>query len=220
MELVRLAAELHTWEDNDGRKWRENIRPLEIRIVELTKDYLPRLSFPIRTGVHPDTAFALGQALDYARTIADAELEQLIVQRGHDFYLGDRDYPARYEPSGEDFFSAGLNEADFMRRILPKKEFSAWLDRFLPGPLEKKVGNLLKPVEVLDVTDGKLVHLAGLDLSRAWTWCGIASALAEDDPQRTILDEAAARHAAMGYKYVFSGHYEGEHSVHGYLWDS
>ena len=98
-----------------------------------------------------------------------------------------------------------------MRRILPKEEFSAWLDRFLPRPLERKVGNLLKPVEVPDITDGKLVHLAGLDLSRAWTWRGIASALAEDDPQRTILDEAAASHAKMGYRYVFSGHYEGEH---------
>jgi hypothetical protein len=208
---LRLAAELHTWDDDDGKKWRANIRPLEVKIVELAKGYLPRLSHPIRTGVHPDTAFALGQALDYARVVGDKELEQLIVRRGREFYLDNRDYPAAYEPSGEDFFSAGLNEADFMRRILSKPEFSKWLDQFLPGLAEKKVGNLLTPVEVTDVTDGKLVHLAGLDLSRGWTLRGIGSAFDNDDRRKPVLDAAAASHARTGYKYVFSGHYEGEH---------
>ncbi|MBC8868311.1 MAG: DUF2891 domain-containing protein [Planctomycetes bacterium] len=208
---LRLATELHTWDDEDGREWRDAFRPLENKIVELMKGYLPRLSHPIRTGVHPDTAFALGQATDYARTVGDDELEKLIIKCGRDYYVGDRNYPAQYEPSGEDFFSAGLNEADFMRRILPKDEFSDWLDRFFPGLREKQVGNLLEPVEVTDVTDGKLVHLAGLDLSRGWTMLGIASALEQDDQRKTILTEAALSHARMGYGYVFSGHYEGEH---------
>ena len=208
---LRLAAELQTWDDADGRKWRENLRPLENRIVELTENYLPRLSFPIRTGVHPDTAFALGQALDYARLVGNTSLEQRIVKRGREYYRGDRDYPAQYEPSGEDFFSPGLNEADFMRRILSKEEYSTWLDGFLPGLIQKKAGKLMTPVEVTDVTDGKLVHLAGLDLSRAWTLRGVASALEPSDRRRTVLEAAAESHAVMGYRYVFSGHYEGEH---------
>ena len=207
----RLAEELHTWDDPQGKQWRENIRPLEDKIVELTVGYLPRLSFPIRTGVHPDSGWALGQALDYARTTGNVSLEKLVVQRCRDFYLKDRNYPAAYEPSGEDFFSAGLNEADTMRRVLNKDQFSSWLDQFFPGLRDKQMGTLLTPVEVTDVTDGKLVHLAGLDLSRGWTLQGIASALDADDPRAQILNEAAAAHAAMGYKYVFSGHYEGEH---------
>lgn len=207
----RLAAELHTWDDEQGKQWRENIRPLENKIVALTEAYLPRLSHPIRTGVHPDSGWALGQTLDYARTVGNKSLEKLVVQRCRDFYHADRDYPAAYEPSGEDFFSAGLNEADTMRRVLDQEEFSAWLDQFFPGLRERKLGTLLTPVEVTDVTDGKLVHLAGLDLSRGWTLQGIASALPKNDPRANILQKAAVAHAAMGYKYVFSGHYEGEH---------
>ena len=209
--VLRLAAELHTWEDVDGKRWRANLRSLEETIVRLTKGYLPRLSHPIRTGVHPDTAFALAQAIDYARAVGDQELERLIVQRGRAYYLADRDYPARYEPSGEDFFSTGLNEADFMRRILSMGEFSNWLDQFLPHLRSGRAGNLLRPVEVTDVTDGKLVHLAGLDLSRGWTLRGVASSLLPDDERVAILNSAAKEHAEMGYRYVFSGHYEGEH---------
>jgi len=209
--LLRLAAELHDWPDEQGMAWRENIKPLEKKIVELTKAYLPRLSYPIRTGVHPDSAFAFCQVLDYARIVKDVEMEELVVQRGKDFYQNDRAYPASYEPSGEDFFSAGLNEADLMRRVLDKDQFTAWLDDFLPELKVGKAGNLLTPVEVSDVTDGKLVHLAGLDLSRAWTLQGIASALDHNDPRRAILNESAAEHAKFGLRYVFSGHYEGEH---------
>jgi hypothetical protein len=208
---LRLVAELHAWDDARGKVWRENLAPLERRLVELTKAYLPRLSHPVRTGVHPDSAFAFGQLHDYATTVGDRELQQLVARRGRDFYLADVDYPASYEPSGEDFFSAGLNEADFMRRILPGDEYAAWLDRFLPGLRLGHVGQLLVPVAVADVKDGKLVHLAGLNLSRAWTLQGIASALNQDDPRVTVLRDAAARHAEAGYRYVFSGHYEGEH---------
>lgn len=209
--LLRLATELHTWDDADGKRWRANIQPLENKIVELTQAYLPRLSYPIRTGVHPDTAFALGQTLDYARTVGNRSLEQLVVDRGRQYYSKDRDYPASYEPSGEDFFSAGLNEADFMRRILPQADFSKWLEHFLPELSTKDGCHLLQPVKVSDVTDGKLVHLAGLDLSRAWTLDGIASALSKSDPRRAILRASMEKHAQVGYGYVFSGHYEGEH---------
>lgn len=201
----RLAAELHTWDDADGKKWAANLKPLEELLVSRTMDYLPKLSFPIRTGVHPDSGFALGQTLDYARTVGNKQLEQLVVSRGRDFYLADKDYPFRYEPSGQDFFSSGLNEADFMRRVLPTEEFSKWLTGFM-GNL-----NVIQPVEVSDVTDGHIVHLAGLDLSRAWCMQGIAQALPKNDARVAILRQSAAAHTKMGLGYVFSGHYEGEH---------
>ena len=208
--LLRLVVELEEWDDEQGDQWRESLRPLEEIIVDRTLNYLPRLSYPIRTGVHPDSGFALGQALDYARVVSNKKLEELIVKRSRDYYLADKNYPEAYEPSGEDFFSSGLNEADLMRRILPQEEFSKWLDSFLPGFGDGQ-SNLFNPAEVSDVTDGKIVHLAGLDLSRGWCFQGIASALPKSDKRIAFLKKAADDHAAAGYKYVFSGHYEGEH---------
>ncbi len=209
--LLRLAAELRTWDDADGKRWAENLTKLEAEIVSLTKGFLPRLTWPIRTGQHPDTGFALSQFLDYARTVGDRELESLVVARARDFYLADRDYPVSFEPSGFDFFSTGLNEADLMRRVLEPKEFSKWLDGFFPTLRSGTLGNLLTPVVVSDVTDGKLVHLAGLDLVRAWTLHGIASALPEDDPRLPTLRKAVIEHCKVGLPYVFSGDYAGEH---------
>ncbi|MCH2178423.1 MAG: DUF2891 domain-containing protein [Mariniblastus sp.] len=209
--FLRLVLELEQWDDPQAQQWRDNLRPLEEIIVQRTIDYLPLLTFPIRTGVHPDSGFALGQALDYARGIGNLDLEKLIVQRSKDYYLDDTEYPAKYEPSGQDFFSSGLNEADLMRRVLPKQAFQEWFDRFLPGLKIGEGGNLVVPVEVSDVTDGKIVHLAGLDLSRAWCMQGIASALKPADPRRKLLIQSANEHANMGFQYVFSGSYEGEH---------
>ena len=209
--LFRLAAELEGWDDPQGAAWREHLRPLEARLAALTIDYLGRLSFPLRTGVHPDTGFALALELDYARKVGNAALEDAIVTAARKFYGADTDYDGRWEPSGHDFFATSLNEADLMRRVLPPEEYSAWLKRFLPGLARGQVGNLLTPVEVPDVTDGHLVHLAGLDLSRGWTLNGIASALPADDPRRAVCAAAAAAHTEAGLRYVFSGHYEGEH---------
>lgn len=207
----RLVAELHDWEDPQGQQWRKNLRGLEALLVQRTRDYLPKLSFPIRTGIHPDTGFALGQILDYAAVVGDSSLAELVRRRARDYYQGDRDYPTRYEPSGQDFFSSCLNEADLMRRVLDAAEFSKWLDQFLPGLAQGDGGNLLDPVAVSDVTDGYIVHLAGLDLSRAWCMQGIASALPAEDPRGQLLRKAAKAHASKGFEYVFSGHYEGEH---------
>jgi hypothetical protein len=208
---LRMVAELEGWEDSDGQQWRENLRGLENLLVDRTLEYLPKLSWPIRTGIHPDTGFAMGQILDYARRVGNQRLSELIGQRARDFYLNDSHYPTRYEPSGQDFFSSGLNQADLMRRVLPAEEFGEWLDRFLPDLKEGNAGNLLQPVVVTDVTDGYLVHLAGLNMNRAWCMRGIASALPERDPRRIVLLKAAVEHARCGYQYVFSGHYEGEH---------
>ncbi len=207
---LRLVAELHDWNDDDGRRWRENLRPLETVLVERSKSYLPLLTYPIRTGEHPDTGFALSQTLDYARTVGHHELEAIIVRRGREFYLSDRRYPFRYEPSGQDFFSSGLNEADFLRRVTSTTEYVSWLNQFLPDDLSDSA-QFVQPVVVSDVTDPKLVHLAGLNLSRAWCLQGIADALPHDDPRRGILLELARQHARIGFGYVFSGHYEGEH---------
>jgi hypothetical protein len=166
---------------------------------------------PVRTGVHPDTAFALGQILDYSRTVHDKDFEALIVSRSRDYYLKDSNYNARFEPSGEDFFSQSLNEADLMRRVLRPEEFAKWFNQFLPELKNETKSKLLEPVEVSDVTDGKLVHLAGLDLSRAWCMLGIARGLPAGDGRSALLFESAAEHARVGLGYVFSGHYEGEH---------
>lgn len=209
--LFRLVQELEEWDDPDARRWRQHLKPLEDVLLERTLAYLPRLSHPIRTGEHPDTGFALGQLLDYCRASKNTQLEGLIVQRAQDYFGSDRDYPGRYEPSGQDFFSSGWNEADLMRRVLKPDEFSGWLKQFFPGLETRDMGNLLTPVEVTDVTDGKLVHLAGLNLSRAWCQQAIAAALPESDSRRQILIDAAKAHTAAGMKTVFSGHYEGEH---------
>lgn len=209
--LLQLVDELHGWDDPDGQRWRQTLQPLEDKIVELTLGYLPRLSRPIRTGVHPDTAFALALTLDYARHVGRSDLEAMVVQHSLDYYRGDAGYASQYEPSGEDFFSASLNEANLMRRILPRDEFAKWFHQFLVFDRESAHAAILTPVEVSDVTDGKLVHLAGLDLSRAWCLKGIADALGNDSPIASKLRRSALEHEQAGLRYVFSGHYEGEH---------
>jgi hypothetical protein len=208
---LKLVAELDGWDDDQGRQWRAALKPLEDLLVERTLDYLPKLSYPIRIGVHADSGFGLAFILDYARAVGNQDLEQAIVERARFFYLNDRDYPTVYEPSGQDFFSSCLNEADLMRRVLSQEEFVAWFDRYLPSLREGDGGNLLTPVEVSDVTDGYIVHLAGLDLSRAWCLLGIAGSLPTGEARVALLKQSAAAHADKGFSYVFSGAYEGEH---------
>ena len=208
---LRLALELRGWDDADGKTWASHFEVLEKQIVLMAKDYLPKLDWPVRCGFHPETAFPLAQMIDYARAMGDAEFERLLLEKARAFYGKDRDYPAAYEPSGNDFFSPGLNVADLMRRVLPPAEYGAWLDAYLPGLAKGQAGNLLTPVKVSDPTDGHLIHLAGLNLNRAWTMRGIASALPHEDPRRTVLLDAAGKHAAAGLALVATGHYEGEH---------
>lgn len=209
--FLRLVLELDGATDPDMKTWREHCRPLEAVLVRRIEAYLPLLTFPIRTGEHPDTGFALGQILDYARGVNNQALAELVIRRGHEFYDRDRDYPFRYEPSGHDFFSSGLNEADFMRRILPPQEYSEWLTGFIGEWPQSSQVTFVTPVTVSDVTDGKLVHLAGLDLNRAWCLQGIVAGLPEHDPRREALLASAQAHLDVGMGYVFSGHYEGEH---------
>ncbi len=205
--LLKLAAELRYMGDPDGMRWFTSLKPLSDVIAIRYMEFLPKQTYPIRTGVHPNTAFGLSFALDYASAVKDERLSTLLVQRARDYFLKDGDYPAAWEPSGEDFFSPALMEADLMRRVLGEKEFRIWFHRFLPA----LPPNLLTPAMVTDRTDPKLVHLDGLNLSRAWAMRSIAAALSKEDPMRKILAESAERHATNALANVASGHYEGEH---------
>ncbi len=209
--LLRLVTELDDWDDPDATRWRHSLRPLEQVLVRRVEGYLPLLTYPIRVGQHDDTAFALGQILDYARATGQQELEGLVIERANDFYLDDRDYPVHYEPSGNDFFSSCWNEADLMRRVLPQTEYVQWFERFLPQLAEQLKDRTILPVTVSDMSDPKLVHLAGLNLHRAWCMQSVAAALPADHHLRTALAESGRAHLAAGLAYINSGHYEGDH---------
>ena len=202
--LLQLAAELRQWDDGDARHWSQAIRPLEDAAVQRLQTWLPKLTRPVRSGEHSNTAFSVGLLLDYAHATNNTAFEQLLRARARDFYAGDAACPLTYEPSGEDFLSPCLAEADVMRRVLPSAEFAPWLARFLP------VINL-RPGIVTDPSDGKLAHLDGLNLSRAWMLNAIAAALAADDPRRKILRATAEEHATDGLRAVTGAHYEGGH---------
>jgi hypothetical protein len=205
--LLKLAEELHGWDDADGRVWAEHMAPLTDAFEKRYLEFLPRATYPIRTGVHPNSAFGLAFALDYARKAGRTELEQAIVRKARDWFEKDADYPAAWEPGGEDFLSPALMEADLMRRVLPAPECTAWLHRFLP----EMPPALLKPAVVSDRSDPKIVHLDGLNLSRAACLWSIAAALPEEDPFRNVMRQAAEQHAAASLPHVASGDYAGEH---------
>ena len=158
-----------------------NLRPLEDAAVERLKTWLPKLSHPVRIGEHDQTAFGLGLMLDYARSTKNDSFARLVEDSARKFFLADRDCPLNYEPSGEDFLSPCLGEADVMRRVLPQTEFAKWLSDFMPQIPMNGNGDWLKPVVSPDPSDPKLAHLDGLNLSRAWMLEGILSALPQDD---------------------------------------
>lgn len=209
--LLKLAAELRGWDDADARKWAASLQPLADLIAQKYVEFLPKQTYPIRTGVHPNTAFGLALAFDYATASGDRKLEGLIAERSRTYYLQDVDYPAAWEPGGEDFLSPALTEADLMRRVLSPAEFRRWFRAFLPGVARGIPARLLTPATVSDRTDPKLVHLDGLNLSRAWCMKSIAAALSTRDPARRVLARAASLHGRDALSHVASGNYEGEH---------
>ncbi|MFM7250374.1 MAG: DUF2891 domain-containing protein, partial [Planctomycetaceae bacterium] len=209
--LLKLAEELHGWDDPQGREWGENLAPL-VRVIEQGYlDYYPKQTYPTRSGVHSSTAFGLAFALDWARTSGHAALERWIVERARTYYASDRDLPAAWEPDGADFFSPSLMEAFLMRRVLSGDEFRAWFTGCFPGVAAGEPRNLLEPATVTDRTDPQLVHLDGLNLSRAWCMRSVARAFPEDDPVRLALLASADAHAAAALPHVASGDYAGEH---------
>ncbi len=209
--LLRLAAELHDWGHPDGARWSKNLEPLAQFLAGRIADYLPRLSVPVRAGTHSNTAFAMVHALDYARTVGDTALEKLLVQRARTLYLQDRACPTDYEPSGEDFISPCLVEADLMRRVLPRTEFVRWLDDFLPALDGERFRPMLTPVEVKDPKDPKIGHLIGLALQRAWSMQGIAASLPQGDPRRDVFGRLARLHRHEALEQMFDSGYGGEH---------
>lgn len=202
--LLQLAAELREWDDPAAREWSATLRPLEEAAIQVLSAWLPKLLHPIRTGEHNNTAFAMGLMLDYARITGNSAFGKLVESRVRDYYLNDKNCPLGYEPSGEDFLSPCLAEADVVRRILSKAEFGIWFTAFLPNVY-------LEPTRVADVTDGKLYHLAGLNLSRAWMIEGILSKLPGNDAQRKHLSSLAAQLRKTGLDSIRAEHYEGGH---------
>lgn len=209
--LLKLAQELHEWDDTDGREWSKNLKPLADAIVARYLAYFPKQTYPIRSGVHSSTAFCLAFAHDYARAIGNKELRELVEERSRTYFAKDGEIPAAWEPDGADFFSPSLMEADLMRRVLPAEEYRGWLRRFLPKLAQGTPKSLFEPAKVTDRSDPQIVHLDGLNLSRAWCMRHIAGALAKDDPARTALFDAATRHAEAALRHVASGDYAGEH---------
>lgn len=209
--LLKLAQELRTWDDPQGQEWAESMEPLAERFVALYFDFLPKQTYPIRVGTHSNTAFGLTFALDYARASEREDLEDLLVERAFDYYADDADAPASWEPNGNDFFSPSLIEADLMRRVLRSDDFADWLRYFLPDLAQGIPANLLQPAHVSDRTDPQIVHLDGLNLSRAWCMNGIASVLPSHNPARAVLRSSAQLHAEASLPHIASGDYMGEH---------
>ena len=209
--FLQLTAELREWDDPLAERWLGTLMPLEAVIVDQIKSWLPNLAYPIRLGTHNQSMFAFGLVLDWARVAKDAAMEELVRSKTMAFHLDDRNCPLAYEPSGEDFLSPCLMEADLMRRVMPQADFAAWLEGILPQLPRDGSTDWLVPGVVMDPTDGKLVHLDGVNLSRAWNLENIAAALPAEDPRRASLEAAAAIHAKAGIANVSAEHYEGSH---------
>jgi hypothetical protein len=208
--LLQLASELREWDDPDAKQMAENIRPLENAVLARLKTWLPKLSHPVRIGEHNQTAFGMGLMIDYARSTGDQPFAMLLEQKARQFYLADKNCPLNYEPSGEDFLSPCLAEADVMRRILKPQEFSTWLSAFL-SRVPTNGTAWLTPEISPDRSDPKLAHLDGLNLSRAWMLEGIASGLPKNDKRLPALEATANAHRAAGLQAVTGEHYEGGH---------
>lgn len=206
--LLKLSDELFDWNDPDGKRWAADLNPLTQKIVESFIEFLPKQTYPIRTGVHPNTAFGLVFAYDYAKKANNKKLLNLIIVKSLEYYRDDRNCPGRWEPGGEDFLSPCLEEADLMIRVLGKEKFKIWFKRFLPGFINS---NLLIPAIVSDRSDGKLSHLDGLNLSRAWCLSDIMNIFNDDPAAVSVLKESIKKHAIKTLTNIKSGHYAGEH---------
>ncbi|WP_040253892.1 DUF2891 domain-containing protein [Psychroserpens mesophilus] len=203
--LLKLAEELHTWDHPNAKILEANLQPLTDLIVDKYLEFLPKLNYPIRVGEHPNTAFGLSFAYDYAKTVGNAELLSLIEQRAKDFYGNDADCPISWEPSGFDFLSPCLEEAALMKRVLPLEEYKTWLLDFLPQLNDKNF--TIETGKVSDRTDGKLVHLDGVNFSRAWS----LNEIAKDLPEYSHLKNIANQHINYSLPGIVGDSYEGGH---------
>jgi len=207
--VLQLAAELAEWNTPEALAWRGTLAPLEAVAAERFRLWLPKLSYPIRSGEHSQTAFAFGLVYDWARSVGDGPMQELVRSKSVEFHEADVQAPLAYEPSGQDFLSPVLAEADLLRRVLSQAGYVRWLSAFLPQIAQG--GAWLPPAVSRDPSDGKLAHLDGLNLSRAWMLEGIASALPAADPRRGALAAAAAEHATAGLAAIREELYAGSH---------
>ena len=210
--LLQLTAELRQSDLPQARQWLQNLLPLEQQAVKNISEWLPKLTFPIRTGEHSQTAFAFGLMLDWSRIAGDKAFETLLTKRIKALYLKDKNCPLAYEPSGQDFLSPCVAEADLMRRVMDKPTFANWLNDFFPTLTAQSQGEWLVPGVVTDKSDGKLAHLDGLNTSRAWMLEGIISGLPEHDSRIAPLKLAVESHRKAGLDAVLGDmHYMGSH---------
>jgi hypothetical protein len=209
--LLQLSSELRQWNDAQAKQWSAALLPLETEAAAHLKSWLPKLHYPIRIGEHDQTAFSFGLVWDWAGVANDAEMRRLLADAARRFYQNDRNCPLSYEPSGQDFLSPCLAEADFMRRVLDKQAFREWLSGFLPGIPLNPVTPWLQPGVVTDRADPKLAHIDGLNLSRAWMLEGIAHGVGPDDRRSGALLAAANSHREAALPAVTGEHYEGGH---------
>jgi len=209
--VLQLSAELRSWDDADAKAWANALAPLETEAAARISDWLPKLHYPIRVGEHSQTAFAFGLIWDWAQVTHNARMTELLSSRARTYYEKDRACPLHYEPSGHDFLSPCLAEADLMRRVLPPAEFSKWLRAFLPNIPHTAKAVWLEPGVVTDRKDPKLAHIDGLNLSRAWMLEGIARGLPKGDRRLAALHATAAQHADAALPAVTGEHYEGGH---------
>ncbi|MBV9109568.1 MAG: DUF2891 domain-containing protein [Gemmatimonadetes bacterium] len=207
--LLMLAAELLREESDTGRRRSAALQPLADAFAQRFRDFLPKATYPVRVGTHYNTAFALALAFEYALETGDAELQAMLRAAAVSWYGNDAGCQA-WEPSGDDFLSSALIEAECMRRVLDPDTFGMWMDRFLPGIADEEPATLYRPATVSDRTDGKIAHLDGVNLSRAWCWRSLARTWHPDDPRRARAEAAADAHLAASLPHV-AGDYMGEH---------
>lgn len=206
--LLKLDQELVTSDIPEAKIWHQNMKPLTDEILRLWKDYLPKQTYPNRTGVHPNTAFAMAFAIDWARATRDQNFENEIILKSKYFYLKDEKTPAYLEPDGSDFFSPSLQIADLMRRILPQKEFVEWFDKFYD---ERSIENISKIPVISDINDFQTVHLVGLSFTKAWCMNGIADTLPFTHRMKIIFSITANIFLQNALPLVFTGNYGGDH---------
>ncbi|MBL8382345.1 MAG: DUF2891 domain-containing protein [Burkholderiales bacterium] len=209
--FMQLAAEVAALPHPEAAAWHARLAPIAAVFARRLVDHLPRQTWPIRAGTHVNTAFALARAWDYAQASADIALADAVRAAALRFYEADRDGAANYEPSGNDFLSPCLVEADLMRRFHDPVAYARWLARFLPGFLGGVAARLLEPVAVSDRADAQGVHLDGLNLSRAWCLAGIAAHLPAGDTRVRALRASARAHLEAGLAHVDSGDFLAEH---------
>jgi hypothetical protein len=205
--LLKLSAELRGLPDT---RWAEILQPLADVIRERFIAFLPLATYPVRVGTHFNTAFALRLAADYADVTEDARFRALLSETALRWYGDDENCPAWGEPSGDEFLSSALIEAECMRRLMPAHDFALWFKRFLPDIGAKRPATLFQAATVSDRSDGKIAHLDGLNLSRAWCFRALAGALTDHDPRRAVLTTGAEDHLASAMPHV-AGDYMGEH---------